>query len=242
MGNISFGLAFLAGIFSFLSPCVLPLVPGYVSFLSGISLEDLRKGKKDGKLTQKAVLASLFFVAGFSLVFISFGASASFIGKLFSQHTILLTRIAGIIIVVFGLHLLGIFRIKWLNYEKRLHVKQSSPGFFGAFIIGIAFAFGWAPCVGPILAGILAMAAVQATLLRGVMLLAAYSLGLGVPFIITGFAVGAFMRFFEKYKPLIRWGEIAAGLLLVCIGCLIFVGNLSILTKYIPSVLYEFAK
>ncbi|MGB2630899.1 MAG: cytochrome c biogenesis protein CcdA [Candidatus Omnitrophota bacterium] len=242
MDQVSVGIAFIAGIVSFLSPCVLPLVPAYISFLSGISLEELEHGTAHGKLVRKAGLTSVFFVAGFSLVFIALGASASFIGRLLAEHIGIFTKIAGVVIVLLGLHLVGVLRMDWLGYEKRLKVKNFSPSFFGAFAIGLAFAFGWTPCVGPILAGILALAAAQQTLIRGMFLLAVYSLGLGIPFIITGFGVGLFMRFFEKYKKFIRWGEIVAGLLLIIIGILIFFNSLDVLIKFVPSVFYKLAK
>ncbi len=242
MDSISFGIAFLAGVLSFLSPCVLPLVPGYISFLSGVSLDELREGMRYRKVLGRAGLASVAFVAGFSVVFVSLGASASFIGKLLAAHMTVLTRAAGIVIVVLGLHLSGVFRIGWLNYEKRLHLKHHSPGLLSAFLVGFAFSFGWTPCIGPILAGILALAAAQKTLTRGMVLLAAYSLGLGIPFIITGCAVGLFMRFLERYKRFIRWGEIIAGLLLIFIGGLMFFGNLSVLMRFVPTSFSQFSK
>lgn len=240
--EISIGLAFVAGIISFLSPCVLPLIPGYISFLSGFSLEELREGAKHRKVLMKAGLSSVFFVLGFSVVFISLGASASFFGKLMQSHMRILSKVAGILIVLLGLHLVGLFKIRWLNYEKRLRIKPLSPGFFGAFLIGLAFAFGWTPCIGPILAGILALAATQETVGQGMLLLSVYSLGLGLPFIITGFAVGTFTRFFQRYKRFIRWGEIVAGLLLIGIGVLIFFNNLTALLRFVPSFFYKFAK
>ncbi len=242
MDSVSLGLAFLAGILSFLSPCVLPLVPGYISFLSGVSLEELREGTRRREVALKAGLTSVFFVMGFSIVFVALGASASFIGKLLADHIVVLTRIAGIVIVILGLHLVGILKVGWLNYEKRLNIGRFHPGFFGALLIGLAFAFGWTPCIGPILAGILALAATQETMTRGMVLLAAYSLGLGIPFIATGFAVGLFMQFFQRYKRFIRWGEIIAGILLIALGCLIFFNNLGILLKYIPPSFYEFVR
>jgi len=153
-----------------------------------------------------------------------------------------LTKVAGVLIVVLGLHLTGILNVAWLNYHRQIKVKKKSSGFFGAFIIGLAFAFGWTPCVGPILAGVLAVAATQDTLLRGVYLLASYSLGLGIPFVITGFAVGVFMRFFEKYKKFIRWGEIVSGIFLIAIGILIFFGNLEVLVNFIPESFWGFSK
>jgi cytochrome c-type biogenesis protein len=242
MDTISITIAFVAGILSFLSPCVLPLVPGYISFLSGMSLEELREGANRRKVLRRAGLTSVFFVIGFSIVFVALGASATFVGKLLAKHIMIFTRIAGIVIVILGLHLLGVMRIGWLNYEKRLKIKRFRPGFLGAVMIGFAFGFGWTPCIGPILAGILALAAGQETVIKGMLLLAVYSSGLGIPFIITGLAVGMFMRFFERYKRFIRWGEIIAGLFLIGIGVLIFFNSLQVLFRYIPQVFYEFIK
>ena len=236
------GIAFIAGVLSFLSPCVLPLIPGYISFLSGLSLEELQRSTERGKILRKAGLTSILFVAGFSVVFIALGASASLVGRFLSRHAEILTRIAGILIVLLGLHLLGVLKIGWLNVEKRLKTKQFSPGLFGAFLMGLAFAFGWTPCIGPILAGILALAATQETVIRGVFLLAVYSMGLGIPFIITGFGVGFFIKFFQRYKRFIRWGEIFAGILLVAMGVLIFFNNLTMLLRFVPSFFYNFAK
>ncbi len=242
MEQVSFGVAFLAGVLSFLSPCILPLVPGYISFLSGISLEELRQGGAPKSAVKKAGFTSIFFVLGFSLVFVALGASASFIGKLLIDHIHIFTKIAGVVIVLLGLHLLGVLRVGWLNYQKQLKVKNFSPGYFGAFIIGLAFAFGWTPCVGPILAGILALAATQETVVKGMLLLLVYSLGLGIPFVVTGFAVGVFMKFFERYRKFIRWGEIIAGLFLIAVGVLIFTDNLGVLLQYMPQSFYKFAK
>lgn len=242
MDNVTLGVAFLAGLLSFVSPCVLPLVPGYISFLSGMSMEELRGGASGRKVTISAGLKAISFVAGFSIVFIALGASASFVGKLLSQHLAVLAKVAGVLIIVLGVHLLGILKIPWLNFQKGVQVKSSSGGYFGAFVIGLAFAFGWSPCVGPILAGILAMAATQKTMLRGMLLLGMYSAGLGIPFIVTGFAIGLFMRFFEKYKKFIRYGEVVAGIFLVVIGVLIFSNNMSVILKFIPAEFYEFAK
>lgn len=242
MTDISIGLAFLAGILSFLSPCVLPLIPGYISFLSGLSLEELQQNTQQRKVLKRAGLAAIFFVAGFSVVFVSLGASASFMGKFLSAHLRIFSRIAGILIVILGVNLLGVLKISWLNVEKRLKIKKFYPGPLGAFLIGLAFAFGWTPCIGPILAGILALAATQKTIIKGMSLLGVYSLGLGIPFILTGFGVGIFMRFFQGYKSFIRWGEIFAGLLLIAIGLLIFSDNLTALLRFVPALFYKFAK
>ncbi|MFC1623975.1 cytochrome c biogenesis CcdA family protein [Candidatus Omnitrophota bacterium] len=242
MGQISIGVAFVAGILSFLSPCVLPLIPGYISFLSGLSLEELRGGAERKKVIRKAGLGAVFFVIGFSVVFISLGASASFVGNFMASHIKFLNKIAGVLILILGLHLTGILNIGKLNVEKRFRMKHFSPGLFSAFLIGLAFAFGWTPCIGPLLAGILALAATQKTVIKGIFLLSVYSIGLGIPFIITGFSIGIFMRFFERYKRLIRFGEIIAGVFLVIIGVLIFFNNLSILLRFTPEFFYKFAK
>lgn len=242
MDGISVGLAFIAGILSFLSPCILPLIPGYILFLSGLSLEELQCGLKRKKIIKKAGLTSIFFVIGFSMVFVSLGASASLVGKFFIAHLKIFTKIAGILIIILGLHLLGIFKIRWLNAETKLKIKRFSPGPLGAFLIGMAFAFGWTPCIGPILAGILTLAATQKTIIKGMLLLSVYSAGLGIPFIITGFSVGLFCQFSQRYKQLIRWTEFVAGLLLIVIGLLIFTDNLTMLLKFVPSFFYKFAR
>ena len=242
MNQISLGVAFIAGLLSFLSPCVLPLIPGYISFLSGLSLEELQSGLHRRKILKKAVLTSVFFVAGFSVVFVSLGASASLVGKFLALHLKILTRISGILIVILGLHLLGVLKVGGLNLERRLKVTRHAGGLCGAFLTGLAFAFGWTPCIGPILAGILTLAATQKTVVKGVYLLAVYSAGLGIPFIITGFSVGLFMQFFQRYKRLIRLTEIFAGLLLVAIGALAFFNNSTLLLRFIPPFFYKFAK
>jgi cytochrome c-type biogenesis protein len=240
--NISFGLAFAAGVLSFLSPCVLPLIPGYISFLSGVSLEELKKGAGRKGSAVKAGTASIFFVIGFSIVFVALGASATFVGKLLNQYMSVFTKVAGAMIAILGLHLTGVFNIGFLNYQKGLKIKGFTPGPFSALFIGMAFGFGWTPCVGPLLAGILALAATQETMLKGIALLLAYSLGIGIPFVATGFAVGIFMKFLEKYRKFIRWGEVIAGVFLVIIGTLMFLGNLQVLLKFVPPVFYKFAK
>lgn len=242
MNQVSIGIAFIAGVLSFLSPCILPLIPGYISFLSGLSLEELQQGVERRKILKKAGLTSIFFVVGFSVVFVSLGASASLVGKFLASHLKILTKVAGIIIVILGLYLLGILKVGWLNVERRLKLKRFSPGLFGAFLIGLAFAFGWTPCIGPILAGILALAASQKTVLKGVLLLTAYSAGLGVPFIIAGFSIGIFIKFFQLYKRFIRWGEIVSGLLLTTVGLLIFSNNLTALLRFVPDLFYKFVK
>ena len=231
----------MAGVVSFLSPCVLPLVPGYISFLSGLSLEELSRTAQRKTVLRQAGLGSIFFVLGFSLVFISLGASASALGGLLSTHLGTLSKLAGILIMVFGFHTAGIIPIPWLYYEKRWQGSGLPPGLMGAFLMGLAFAFGWTPCIGPILASILALAATQETAARGMVLLFVYSLGLGIPFILTGFGLNFFMRFFARYRPFIRWGEIVAGLLLITVGGLVFANRLTWMIRFFPKFLYKFA-
>jgi cytochrome c-type biogenesis protein len=233
---MSYGTAFFAGLVSFLSPCVLPLVPGYISFMSGLSLEELQAGRRG-----KAGLASIGFVLGFSLVFTALGATASAIGGLLAVHAAWLTKVAGVVIILFGLHTAGILPIKWLYYQKRADASRLPPGFGGACVMGMAFAFGWTPCIGPILAGILALAATQESVYRGMGLLLVYSLGLGLPFLITGFAINLFLAFFANYKRHIVWGERAAGALLVGVGILILQNKLTWLIGLLPQSLQRFA-
>jgi cytochrome c-type biogenesis protein len=224
--EVSIGVAFAAGLFSFLSPCVLPLVPGYISFVSGVSLEEL-KGNADGKnIIKRSVVMSAFFVLGFSAVFVALGATATSLGQLLTRHIHILTKIAGVVVVIFGIHLSGIFRIPLLEYHKKLDISPGKHGVLGALLVGFAFGFGWTPCIGPLLGGILAIAATERTLARGVTLLCAYSLGLGIPFMATAFAISGFTRFFEKYRRFIRWGETVAGVFLIAVGIMIFFDKL----------------
>ncbi|OGR83530.1 MAG: hypothetical protein A2636_02505 [Elusimicrobia bacterium RIFCSPHIGHO2_01_FULL_64_10] len=241
MDQVTVWAAFAAGIFSFLSPCVLPLVPGYVSFMSGMSLEELSKGLDRKAVYRRAGGGSIFFVLGFSAVFTALGGSASAIGRVLASHMAILSKIAGAVIMAFGLHLTGLLPIKWLYYEKRLDAGRIPPGWGGSFLMGMAFAFGWTPCIGPILAGILALAAGQETVAQGMFLLLIYSLGLGIPFILTGFGTAAFMEFFQRYKRYIRWGEILAGCLLILVGGLIFSNRLTLLIGYAPKWLFKFS-
>jgi cytochrome c-type biogenesis protein len=241
MHSVSVTAAFLAGLASFLSPCVLPLVPGYISFMSGLSLEELSSGQAGPGATRRTALAALFFVLGFSAVFTALGASASFVGQLLATHLALLSKVAGVLVIVFGLHITGLVPIKWLYYTKRADTSKVGPGLLGSFVMGLAFAFGWTPCIGPILAGILALAATQESVAKGVGLLFVYSMGLGVPFILTGLGLNAFLRFFARYKRFIRWGEIGAGVLLMAIGLLVLSNRLTWLMRLLPSSFYRFS-
>ena len=233
MTNINLVTAAIAGLVSFLSPCVLPLIPGYISFISGISLQDLRDAPTSEGRLRRAFISSLWFVIGFSLVFIALGASATALGQLFLQRLEILKRIAGGVVILFGFHLMGVIRIPFLQYEKKLEVGKRPLTGMGALVVGAAFAFGWTPCIGPILAGILALASTQETIFRGALLLTVYSLGLGVPFLLTSLGVQVFWRFFTRFRRYLRGVEVISGLLLVGIGILIVTDRLTALAQYL---------
>jgi cytochrome c-type biogenesis protein len=242
MEPVSLVAAFVAGLLSFISPCVLPLIPGYISFVSGVSLEDMRAGAPGAPAAPRwRILAtSVSFVLGFSLVFVSLGASASALGQWLLPRLSLLGRIAGVVIILFGLHTMGVLRIGWLYSEKRVQARAKPAGLLGAGLVGIAFAFGWTPCIGPILAGILAIAAAQETVTRGIRLLAVYSLGLGIPFLVTALAIDRFFAAFARIRRYYRAIEMASGALLVVIGVLILTNRLTIIAQYLSPYLPTF--
>jgi cytochrome c-type biogenesis protein len=228
MESLEIGIvaAFVAGTISFLSPCVLPLVPGYISIVSGISLEQLQAGG-DSSIRRTVVVNSLVFILGFSTTFIALGASATIVGQLVGQYMSILYRLAGLLIIVFGLHLIGIFKIPFLYRDSRFHGTGKPRGLVGAFVLGLAFAFGWSPCLGPILAGILTYASVQDTAYAGVGLLGVYSAGLGLPFFLTSLGLNRFLGFYSRFRHHLRKVEIASGVFVVAVGVLIFTNNLS---------------
>ncbi len=229
MADITIFAAFAAGLISFISPCVLPLVPAYISFMSGLSLDEITKGG-DARKRTKVIISSLVFILGFSLIFILLGASATYLGKLLLTKLTLIRRIAGVVIIIFGFHLMGVFKIKFLMYEKRFNSQQSKVGLFSVFLIGMAFAFGWSPCLGPILSGILGIAATKENISEGIMLLAFYSLGLGLPFFLTALATDRFIGYFNKIKKHMRKIEIISGGFLIVVGVLIFFDFFTILS------------
>lgn len=239
MGGVPIIAAFTAGLVSFLSPCVLPLVPGYISMISGASVQDLQEGTQSG-LLRKVLFHSLLFIAGFSIVFIGLGASATWIGQFLISRMSILYRIAGVVIIIFGLHMTGIFKISLLYRDKRFHTagKAATPG--GALLIGLAFAFGWTPCIGPILAAILALAASQTTVLAGVVLLAVYSAGLAVPFLLTSLGVNHFLRFYQRFRSHLHRVEVFGGVILIILGALIMTNQFTRLSGYL-SFLNRFA-
>jgi cytochrome c-type biogenesis protein len=230
--------AFLAGILSFLSPCVLPLVPGYVSLISGATVEDLQSD--EGHMLGKVMLHSLTFILGFSIVFIALGAVATGIGQLANEYHNLLAKLAGVIVIIFGLHLTGLLKIKAFYADKRLHDVKGGSSALGSFAVGFAFAFGWTPCIGPILTTILVFAGAQETVLKGVLLLAVYSLGLAVPFLLTSLGVDRFLGFYTRFRRHLHTVEVVSGVLLIAVGVLIFMNNLKLLSGYL-SFLNRFA-
>ena len=233
--------AFVAGVLSFISPCVLPLIPGYVSFVSGVSLEEMRGGGAAAGASRRQVLiTSLAFVLGFSLVFVALGASASAVGKFLFSKLPLLEKIAGAVIVVFGLHTMGVFRIAALETEKRVQTQKRPAGPLGAVLVGIAFAFGWTPCIGPILGGILVVAGAKETVREGVVLLAAYSLGLAIPFLLTSIAIDRFFAVTRRIRMHYHAIEMVSGALLVAVGVLIFTHQLTIITQFLTPYLPTF--
>jgi cytochrome c-type biogenesis protein len=223
--------AFVAGILSFLSPCVLPLVPGYVSLISGATVEDLQAG--DRRMLGTVMLHSLTFILGFSVVFIALGAVATGIGQFANQYHNLLAKAAGIVVIIFGLHLTGLLKIKALYADKRLHDVKGGSSALGSFAVGFAFAFGWTPCIGPILATILVFAGAQETVFKGVLLLAIYSAGLAVPFLLTSLGVDRFLGFYTRFRRHLHTVEVISGVLLIVVGVLIFMNNLKLLSGYL---------
>ncbi len=229
MSDVSVIVALGAGFLSFLSPCVLPLVPAYLCFISGLSLGQMRTSSTDARMLLKVGSNSLMFVLGFSTVFVALGATATVVGQFLLSHLVLLSKIGGLIIVILGLHMAGWLRIGFLNYQKRFQTKNAPVSSIRAFVVGLAFAFGWTPCVGPILATILVYAGTQQTVGKGVLLLAFYSLGLGIPFVAAGLGINAFLNLFSRVKVHLRLVETISGLVLVVVGLLMFLG-------FLPSV------
>ena len=231
-------MAFGAGLISFLSPCVLPLIPGYISFISGVSLQEMQNGSlADGLLNNQkltVILNSMFFIVGFSIIFILLGASATWIGTLLSTRISFLTKAAGLVIILFGLFKLGLFRPLVFFKEVRFNVERKKVGFIWALIIGASFAFGWTPCIGPILTGILVFAGTLDHVHKGVLLLSVYSLGLGIPFLLTALGVNQFFKFFDRIKRHLGLLEKIAGGIMVIIGLLIFFNKLIVIPGYLP--------
>ena len=219
-------IAFGAGLISFLSPCVLPLIPGYISFISGASLNELLENKKIN------IFPLILFTLGFSFVFIMFGAAASYLGQVLLQNSQTLRVIAGLVIIIFSLQLIGVINISFLNFEKKIHTKKNNNVWF-SFIVGMAFGFGWTPCIGPILGSILALASTEETIFKAIVLLSFYSLGLAIPFILSGYLIQRFLMFSKNFKKNINIVSKSGGVILLITGILILTNQLQILGYYL---------
>ena len=232
----SFALAFVAGLLSFLSPCVLPLIPSYVGFLTGLTLEELevRRGT--------ALAHALWFVAGFSLIFIALGATTSALGVLLLRSQVWIGRIGGGVVILFGLYLLGVVRPGLLMRERKVQLARKPLGYLGSAFVGITFGAAWTPCIGPILGAILTLAAAQASVGHGAALLTAYSAGLALPFVVTALALDRFLSWFQRFRPYLVWVERLAGILLVLLGLLLVTDRFTLLAGWLQGLTPEFLK
>jgi cytochrome c-type biogenesis protein len=224
--DITYGGSVLGGLVSFLSPCVLPLVPPYLCYMAGVTLGELTAADRPPVARRRVVLSALAFVLGFSTIFVTLGAAASAVGQLLRTHLEILSLLGGIAIIVMGLHFLGVFRLAFLDREARFQTR-TQPGPIGSYVMGLAFAFGWTPCIGPVLAAILAVAGTEETVIRGATLLAAYSLGLGIPFVAAALFAGPFMRFMASFRAHLGAVERTMGGLLVLTGVMFITGRIS---------------
>ncbi len=234
--NLGLFVAFAAGVLSFLSPCVLPLVPSYLGFITGMSVEEM-SGRR-----RTAMIHATLFVTGFSLVFILIGLSATALGRALNFNSVWLARVGGVMIILFGIYLLGIFRLPFLEQEKRLHLERKPLGYLGSVLVGMAFAAGWTPCIGPVLGGILTLASTQQDLARGAGLLAVYSAGLAIPFLVTAWAVESFFQWFEKFRRFLPLVQKASGALLILVGVLLVSGQFTRLASWLQALTPDFLR
>jgi len=226
--DVGFAGAFLAGLLSFLSPCVLPLVPPYLCFIGGVTISEMTgAGGPPPGAKRRVFISSVVFVLGFSLVFILFGATASFLGQLLAENIVWIGRVAGVLVIIMGVHFLGIVRIPLLYREARFHGPAKPIGLLGAFLMGLAFAFGWTPCVGPVLAAILMIAGTEESVLNGTLLLASYAAGIGLPFLIVAIAIGPFLGIMPGIRKHMGKIEKAIGVFLILTGILFLTGSIS---------------
>ena len=232
MTEVNVFVAFAAGIFSFLSPCVLPLIPSYLSFVSGVSLDEMRGEEARLRVRSRVVLNSLAFIAGFSLVFISLGASASFLGGLFLSYHSGIRVIGGAFVLLVGLYLVGAFKIPALERYLQFDLRDKPAGYLGSVLVGITFAVAWTPCVGPILGATLALASTAGVVSRGTMLLSSYAAGLALPFFLSALAINSFLRLSEKLRPYVQTIHILGGVLLIIVGILLITDYMTLLNAY----------
>lgn len=234
--GLGLAVAFLAGLLSFLSPCVLPLVPSYVGFLTGMSLPEMTSRRR------LALAHAVCFVLGFSLIFILLGASATALGRALKYYQVWLTRAGGVLIIIFGLYCLGVIRLGALQMERRVHLQDKPVGFLGSGLVGMAFGAGWTPCIGPILGAILGLATVETDVTRGMVLLAAYSAGLAVPFLLAALAVDSFLDWFQRFRRYIPWVMRVSGVMLIAVGLLLVTGEFTRLAGWLQSLTPEFLR
>jgi cytochrome c-type biogenesis protein len=232
MSEVNVFVAFAAGVFSFLSPCVLPLIPSYLSFVSGVSLDEMRGEQERLRVRSRVVLNSLAFIVGFSLVFVSLGASASFLGGLFLNFRSAIRIIGGIFVLLVGLYLVGAFKIAALERYLQFDLKDKPAGYLGSVLVGITFAVAWTPCVGPILGATLALASTAGEVSRGTLLLSSYAAGLALPFFLSALAINSFLRFSQQLRPYVQAIHIAGGLLLIVVGVLLITDYMTFLNAY----------
>ena len=234
--SVGLTISFTAGLLSFLSPCVLPLIPSYVSFITGMSLDDVQRSRRI------ALIHALLFVTGFTLIFLALGASATVLGRLLLWHRDWVARVGGVLVIVLGLYLLGAFNIGALARERRFHFANKPLGYLGTVFVGMAFAAGWSPCIGPILGAVLTFTASSADLNRGLWLLFAYSLGLAVPFLLAAMMIERFMTLFQRYRGALLWMSRASGVLLIVVGILMISGTMSLLSTWLQGLTPEFLR
>jgi cytochrome c-type biogenesis protein len=230
--------AFIAGLLSFLSPCVFPLIPSYFMYITGISYADMIAEHPSHIIRQKSIFHSLCFICGFTVVFVLLGASATYIGTFLHEHSTIIRKVGGVVLVLLGIHVTGLLHLKFLLGEKRVSIKHKPAGYAGSFLVGIAFAAGWTPCIGPILAAILAVAATEESVYQGILLLFIYSLGLGVPFFLSALAMHRFQAVFNRFRKYIRAFEVTTVILLLVVGVLIYTNWLSRLSGYV-TIFYK---
>jgi cytochrome c-type biogenesis protein len=236
MTDVNVFVAFAAGIFSFLSPCVLPLIPSYLSFVSGVSLDEMRSEQARSRVRWRVVLNSLAFIAGFSLVFISLGASASFLGGLFLNYRNTIRIVGGMVILVVGLYLVGAFKIAALERYLQFNLKDKPAGYLGSVLVGITFAVAWTPCVGPILGATLALASTAEDVGRGMVLLTSYAAGLALPFFLSALAINSFLQLSRQMRGYIQTIHVAGGMLLILVGILLMTDYMTLLNAYVLSL------
>jgi len=234
--SVGIAISFTAGLLSFLSPCVLPLIPSYITFVTGLTLEDVQRSRRI------ALVHSLLFVLGFTLIFLTLGATATTVGRLLGYNREWVGRIGGVLVIVLGLYLLGAFNFAMFARERRVHIATKPLGYLGTVLVGMAFAAGWTPCIGPILGAVLTYTASSADLDRGLVLLFAYSMGLAVPFVLAALMVDRFLAVFQRYRGVLVWTTRAAGVLLLFVGVLMLTDYMKILTQWLQPMTPDFLR